>query len=104
MAVLYAASNRLTAKDFFAKREHLPKPEVARRDWGFVVGGPVVRNRAHFFFSLERQVRDTAGNEVRPHHVWWQEELNVRGVSVSGWTQHSCAGQTLDTSGLTPAF
>jgi hypothetical protein len=56
VAFIYAASNRLTAKDFLAKQEDLPKPEVTKRDWGFVFGGPLVRNKAHFFFSLERQV------------------------------------------------
>ena len=56
VAFAYAASNRLTARDFLAKEGNLPKPETTRRDWGFVVGGPIVRNKAHFFFSLERQV------------------------------------------------
>ena len=32
------------------------KPTTVRRDWGGVIGGPIVRNKAHFFFSLERQV------------------------------------------------
>ena len=27
-----------------------------QRDWGGVIGGPIVKNKAHFFFSLERQV------------------------------------------------
>ena len=66
VAFLYAASNRLTAKDFFAKEGNLPKPEVTRRDWGFVFGGPVVRNRAHFFFSLERQVDKPNRTRVYP--------------------------------------
>ena len=56
VAFAHAASDRLTAKDFFAKEGNLPKPEVTKREWGFVVGGPIVRNKAHFFFSLERQV------------------------------------------------
>ena len=56
VAFAHVAGDRLTAKDFFAKEGNLPKPEVAKREWGFVLGGPVVRNKAHFFFSLERQV------------------------------------------------
>ena len=56
VAFAHAAGDRLTAKDFFAKEGNLPEPEVAKREWGFVVGGPIVRNKAHFFFSLERQV------------------------------------------------
>jgi Carboxypeptidase regulatory-like domain/TonB dependent receptor len=56
VAFAHAASDRLTAKDFFAKEGNLPKPKVTKREWGSVVGGPIVRNKAHFFFSLERQV------------------------------------------------
>ncbi|PYS43806.1 MAG: hypothetical protein DMG13_34870, partial [Acidobacteria bacterium] len=49
-------SNRLTAKDFLVKQNNLEKPTTTQRDWGGVIGGPIVRNKAHFFFSLERQV------------------------------------------------
>jgi hypothetical protein len=56
VAFAHAAGDRLTAKDYFAKEGNLPEPEVTKREWGFVVGGPIVRNKAHFFFSLERQV------------------------------------------------
>jgi len=39
----YAASNRLTSKDFFVKQNNLVKPTVTMREWGAVVGGPIVR-------------------------------------------------------------
>src|SRR5262249_11409952 len=57
----YAASNKLTAEDFFVKQSEgtanpLEKPTTTKREWGGVIGGPVVKNKAHFFFSLERQV------------------------------------------------
>jgi len=52
----YAVSNSLTAKDFLARQRNLPKATLEKREWGFVLGGPIVRNRAHFFVSLERQV------------------------------------------------
>jgi hypothetical protein len=52
----YAASNRLTAIDAIARQGNLPKATITKREWGFVLGGPVVRNKAHFFVSLERQV------------------------------------------------
>jgi len=51
-----AASNALTAEDYFVRTQHLEKPTSVRRDWGGVIGGPIVKNKAHFFFSLERQV------------------------------------------------
>jgi len=51
-----AASNKLTAADYFVRTKNLVKPTTTRRDWGGVLGGPIVKNKAHFFFSLERQV------------------------------------------------
>ena len=52
----YAASNALTAKDYFVEQNNLTKPSTTKREWGGVIGGPIVKNKAHFFFSLERQV------------------------------------------------
>jgi carboxypeptidase family protein len=64
--VLFAqgASNKLTAADYFVRTRDLVKPTAARRDWGGVLGGPIVMNKAHFFFSLERQVDNP--NRTRP--------------------------------------
>jgi hypothetical protein len=66
--VLFAegASNRLTAADYFVRTQDLTKPTAVRRDWGGVIGGPVVRNKAHFFFSLERQVDNPNRTRVFP--------------------------------------
>jgi hypothetical protein len=61
-----AASNTLTSKDFLVKQQNLAKPTVTKRDWGGVVGGPIVRNRAHFFFSLERQIDNPTRTRVFP--------------------------------------
>lgn len=43
----------LDATDWFANRNNLPKAEVRQHDFGGVLGGPVIRNRAFFFFSYE---------------------------------------------------
>jgi Carboxypeptidase regulatory-like domain len=63
---LSAASNALTSKDFLVKQGNLAKPTVTKRDWGGVIGGPVVRNKAHFFFSLERQIDNPTRTRVFP--------------------------------------
>ena len=52
----YTASNALTAKDFFVRQNNLQQPTTTKREWGGVLGGPIVKNKAHFFVSLERQV------------------------------------------------
>src|SRR5262245_40493495 len=52
----YTAPNSLTSKDALAEMNNLPKATTTQRDWGGVVGGPIIQNKMHFFFSLERQV------------------------------------------------
>ncbi|MEW6320895.1 MAG: TonB-dependent receptor [Acidobacteriota bacterium] len=44
----------LNARDFFAKLNNLDKPDTSQQQFGGTLGGPVVRDKAHFFFSLER--------------------------------------------------
>src|SRR5947207_488664 len=65
----YGASNKLTAEDYFVRTKHLLKPSTTKREWGGVIGGPIVKNKAHFFFSLERQVDNpnrTRSFDTRP--------------------------------------
>ena len=82
VAFLSAASNALTAKDFLVKQGNLAKPETTKRDWGVVLGGPVVRNKAHFFYSLERQV----DNPTRTRVFQTRPEFNYSIVEErSGW-------------------
>src|SRR5215831_16551416 len=51
----YTGTN-LAAKDFFVDQRGLDKPQTAQKDWGGTLGGPVVRNKAHFFYSLDRLI------------------------------------------------
>jgi len=60
------ASDRLTARDFLVRQNNLEKPTTTQRDWGGVIGGPIVRNKAHFFFSLERQIDNPNRTQVFP--------------------------------------
>ncbi len=62
----YTAPNALTSKDFLVKQNNLTKPTTTQRDWGGVIGGPIVKNKAHFFFSLERQVDNPNRSNVFP--------------------------------------
>jgi len=47
-------NDKVTAKDFFVAQNNLAKPETAQKDWGGTLGGPVKKNKAHFFYSLDR--------------------------------------------------
>jgi len=44
----------LTGQAFFAKQQNLPKPDTKYQRWGGTYGGPIVKNKVHFFGSLER--------------------------------------------------
>ena len=50
----------LTKPDYFVKENNLSKPKTKQRQWGGTIGGPIVRDKAHFFFSLERVAIDRA--------------------------------------------
>jgi hypothetical protein len=50
----------LTTRDFFARQNNLPKPDTKQQQFGGTLGGPIVRDKAHFFFSLERVMIDRA--------------------------------------------
>jgi len=55
-----------TAKDYFAKERSLAKPDTQRREYGGTIGGPIVKDKAHFFFSLERVMIDRGAAIVIP--------------------------------------
>jgi hypothetical protein len=44
----------LTQESYFQKKNNLEKPETAQQQWGGTFGGPIKKDKAHFFFSLER--------------------------------------------------
>ena len=57
----YFTSNNLTAYDYFVAQD--PELQAAKdqepsskREFGGVIGGPILQDRMHFFFSLERQL------------------------------------------------
>jgi len=57
--------------DAFNARDHFlpssaPKPDERTLQAGFSLGGPIVQNRAHFYFSLERDHEDIAGQKRFP--------------------------------------
>jgi len=54
----YLQDASLTEKDYFARRDNLEKPDTRNQQFGGTIGGPIVRDKAHFFFSLERVLID----------------------------------------------
>ncbi|MBI3400329.1 MAG: TonB-dependent receptor [Acidobacteria bacterium] len=57
-------SDALTAPDFFVAQNNLTKPQSAQKDWGGTLGGPIKKDRAHFFYGLDRIVFDEGRSAV----------------------------------------
>ena len=56
----FFTGRKVTEKDFFTKIQNAEKPDVGKEEWGFTLGGPVVRNKLHYFVSVERLVLQRA--------------------------------------------
>lgn len=48
----------MTARDYFARKNNSAKPDTKEQQFGGTFGGPLLRNKAHFFLSLERVLID----------------------------------------------
>lgn len=50
--------NSTAARDYFAKKKDLPEPPTKQQQFGGTFGGPIIRNKAHFFTAIERVILD----------------------------------------------
>src|SRR5262245_4441791 len=69
--------DNVTAMDCFVAQSQstanpIQKPHTAQKDWGGTLGGPIVKDKAHFFYSLDRLVYD----EGRSNTFAARPELN----------------------------
>ncbi len=62
----YFQDSGMTTKDFLATQRNLAKANTSYQRWGGVIGGPIVKDRMHFFGSLERFAIDRANTIVFP--------------------------------------
>ncbi|MEZ5426955.1 MAG: carboxypeptidase regulatory-like domain-containing protein [Pyrinomonadaceae bacterium] len=49
----FGRNDALNSTEFFAKRNNLEKDKLRRNDFGFSIGGPIVKERLFFFLSTE---------------------------------------------------
>jgi hypothetical protein len=62
----YFQDSGLTTKDYFADKRDLPKADTSYQRWGGIIGGPILKDRMHYFFSVERFAIDRANTIVIP--------------------------------------
>lgn len=53
-AFMFFQNDAMATRDFFARQNDLEKADTKQRQWGGTLGGPIVRDKAHFFYSVER--------------------------------------------------
>jgi hypothetical protein len=64
-AYTYFRDDRFNTRGHFLP-DDAPKPDERTLQGGFALGGPIIRNRAHFYFTLERDEEDIAGQKLFP--------------------------------------
>src|SRR5262245_26883614 len=96
----------MTKKDFFVTQNNVAKPETQLQTYRANLGGPVIRDKAHFFFNLERVMVDRAntinipshtefnGSPVTTDRVWntlgrFDHQLNLNNTWAVRWLRES---------------
>src|SRR5947209_10868282 len=61
-------TDKLNATNYFLEKAGQPKDQLKRNDWGGSFGGPLIKDKLHFFGSVEwnKETRGTARNAFVP--------------------------------------
>jgi hypothetical protein len=59
-AFAFLQNEKMASLDYFAKKQGLDEADSKQQQFGGTLGGPIVRDKAHYFLSVERVLLDTA--------------------------------------------
>jgi hypothetical protein len=94
-AFLFFQDEKLSALEYFARKEGLEEAPSKQQQWGGTLGGPIVRDRAHYFASLERVMLDSSVTTNIPT----RPDLNRTDVEFSRvWNTYLRADHQINTS------
>jgi Carboxypeptidase regulatory-like domain/TonB-dependent Receptor Plug Domain len=54
----FGRNDALDAKNYFLKQANQPKQDLSRHDYGWTLGGPIRKDKIHFFASQEWNIED----------------------------------------------
>ena len=57
-AFVFGRNEGLNARDYFQEQQNTEKPPFKQWQFGATLGGPIVKDKAHYFLSYERNNRD----------------------------------------------
>jgi hypothetical protein len=94
-AFVFFQDQRLSALEYFAAKDGLEEAPSQQQQWGGTLGGPIIRNKAHFFGSLERVALDSSVTTNIPT----RPDLNRTDVEISRvWNTYLRADHQLSSS------
>src|SRR5262245_20729068 len=116
----YFQRKGLTSNDFFGKQNGTAKPDTKYDRWGGTVGGPIVKDKLHYFGSLERFSIDRPntiniparpefnGVQVTQDRVWntivrGDHQLNSNNTYSIRWLRESSPRLNQIIGAVTPA-
>jgi Carboxypeptidase regulatory-like domain/TonB dependent receptor-like, beta-barrel len=116
----YFQRRGLTQKGFFEKEKNLDKPNTKYDRWGGTVGGPIIKDKLHYFGSLERFSIDRPntiniparpefnGTQVTQDRVWntivrGDQQLNANNTYSLRWLRESSPQLNQIIGAVTPA-
>jgi len=95
----YLTNSAMTAETIFAKLAGAGESETDKHQWGGTFGGPILRDKIHFFGSFERYVLGTGLTNVFPTRpdLNWSAKEGLNGRNYMGRIDHQLNGNNTYT-------